>query len=391
MDKMDKIYIIDSWNYENSHEIFNAAFLKICQHISNDIYYFASASSIKCVKYLVNDIKNVTFNNIPVVRESPKIFIVFKYLLSALINILKVLTINKDSLIIFNHNINILALYIINQINKIAKRKILIFCHGELECLSNNFRRDWGLRGKFDRKMVRSFFLNKKVKLSDNISFIVLSGHILVNLKSALPVNIVKNFYVINHPIIFFSKMRNESVHNSINFGIIGRGNKDVAIKNIILLSRKFSREIEKGILTFFVNTDISIDPKLLIDNKIDYRLNKNGLNRDEYNKRLSTLDYVLFFYDSYLYNFTVSGAIFDAIIFEKPIIALRNNYFEYLFDKFPSLGILADNIDDMATIIKQIVNKEYKKEYSFDIVKQNFSPEAITPQFQHILERIYS
>jgi hypothetical protein len=238
--------------------------------------------------------------------------------------------------------------------------------------------------------MVRSFFLNKKNKLAGNISFVVLSEHVLENLKNVLPVNIIKNFYVIDIPNIFLSKMCNESGHKSINFGIIGRGNKEVAIKSIILLAKTFYAEIERGILTFSVNTDISIDQKMLIDNKIDHQSNKNGLNRDEYNKRLSSLDYVLFFYDSYLYNFTVSGAIFDAINFEKPVIALRNNYFEYLFDKFPSLGTLADNIDDMATIIKQIINKEYKKEYSFAVAKQNFSPEAIAPQFQHILERIY-
>ena len=60
----------------------------------------------------------------------------------------------------------------------------------------------------------------------------------------------------------------------------------------------------------------------------------------------------------------TASGAFTDAVNFEKPIIAIRNEFFDYYFKKFGNIGYLFDNIDDMAEKMIEIIERKPQEEY---------------------------
>ena len=53
-----------------------------------------------------------------------------------------------------------------------------------------------------------------------------------------------------------------------------------------------------------------------------------------------------------------------DAISFEKPVIAIKNDFFEYYFNKFGNIGYLFDNVNDMAKKMIEITANPNEEEY---------------------------
>jgi hypothetical protein len=49
-----------------------------------------------------------------------------------------------------------------------------------------------------------------------------------------------------------------------------------------------------------------------------------------------------------------VSGVLFDAIRYGKPIIALRTDVIDYYFKKYGNIGFLADTVDDLERIVNE-------------------------------------
>lgn len=101
----------------------------------------------------------------------------------------------------------------------------------------------------------------------------------------------------------------------------------------------------------------------------------------------MSELDYILLLYPTDTYRLIASGAILDCIRFRKPVIALRTDYFEYLFDKLGPFGILVNDIDEMAKEIERI-GKTPLPRYDFDKIASALSPNHLTPQLAEIISR---
>ncbi len=82
---------------------------------------------------------------------------------------------------------------------------------------------------------------------------------------------------------------------------------------------------------------------------------------RTDYENAISSLHYILFFYPNSMYRYIASGAFFDAISFEKPIIAIRNSFFEYYFNRYGEIGYLCDNLEEMSYYLSNINHERYK------------------------------
>jgi glycosyltransferase involved in cell wall biosynthesis len=85
--------------------------------------------------------------------------------------------------------------------------------------------------------------------------------------------------------------------------------------------------------------------------------LQKHGwLLPQELDSYINMMDVCVFLYPSDSYLFTASGALLEALAHLKPVVALHNPYFDYVFDKIGDIGYLCDTVDEMAAIIKEIV-----------------------------------
>ena len=102
-------------------------------------------------------------------------------------------------------------------------------------------------------------------------------------------------------------------------------------------------------------------------------------IESSSFNEEIHKLDYFLFLYPSSNYKYTASGALFDAFVHGKPIVAIKNDFFEYFFNKYPGIGFLYDSIEDLCEgILKlpQIDSFEYNNMVKMcKITLQNVSP----------------
>jgi glycosyltransferase involved in cell wall biosynthesis len=387
---MRKICIIDSYSWKNFHETFNASLLVECLSISNDIIYFTGLSSLKSLKYLtINyNLSNVSFNIIPVIKGKTKIHTLLRLLLSSIYNCILLFKIKKYYIIIYNYN-NLISLPLINFFNILLKKKIVIFCHGEFEIFNNLFKNQYTFFWKNYFNILKFYFTKKKINISTNIIFLVLGDNIKLNLKNHISNIYWNKLYSIDHSYIPNNLNKDNNKNKKIiKFGIIGQIRKEKNISDIILLAKNLSFEIINKKLKLIIIGFTSIMNEELKASGLIFSNKNYFLPREEYNKQISSVDYILFFYNENMYQFTASGLLLDVLNTEKPIIALKNNYFDYFFRKYGELGKLVNSIDDMTTIIKKIL--EGKEDFIFDFkyIQEKLKPENIAYQIENIFEQ---
>ena len=76
-----------------------------------------------------------------------------------------------------------------------------------------------------------------------------------------------------------------------------------------------------------------------------------------------------------------------DALFMEKSIIVLRNNYFEYMFEKYGEFGVLLNSIDEMAELIKELTEWKPLQVFDFKKIKNQLQPETIALELKTVFE----
>lgn len=115
-----------------------------------------------------------------------------------------------------------------------------------------------------------------------------------------------------------------------------------------------------------------------------------NPLDRDEFEQYAARIDYAVFCYPCPSYRLAASGALFDAFSFAKPIIAIRNPFFEYYFEEMGDIGYLYDSYEEMKESIINIVDNfpadRYEQQRS-NIIKnrEKYSVQRLGMQFKEL------
>lgn len=385
-----KIKLIDTFCIGNEHVQFNTSLLAMLSIINSKVLYYASKSNKENVfmlgesKYKFHE--KIVYKPILVWNGTGHISLLFRYVISLLQNIRFLISSKKSDFLIFNYN-NSFSLSLVNLLNKILNRKILIFCHGELEMLQST---DSGSMLSKLLKICLCVFFLKNTKINKNIHFCVLGESVLNNVKKIVTHEICSKFHYIDHPYIY-SQQKDRIRNTNLNFviGIIGSFSKQKGGDSFLSLARKF-RENNKNNVKFSITGRIYECIRELEDLGISLPRNKGEktIPFEEFYERIQQLRYIIFLYPADSYKLIASGAIMDAIDFEIPIIGLKNQYFEYMFSKFGRFGFLFDNIDD----IYDFINTDgfiYGLNINFAELKEATSPEKISQRLQTIITNI--
>jgi putative glycosyltransferase len=388
-----KVRFIDTLCTNGMHLLFNASLLAILEKIFDKISLYGEKNNINDeIKILEEngvDISKIERKNIylPIVKSRISNF--FLYLCSFFYNLYFIVIADKDDILVFNYN-NLLAVRMMNIFNKIFHRKTLIFCHGEMEFLIEN-RPSFGPFNRFTFYLGKCFFLNKKIRIEQNIKFVVLGDSILKNVKEILPLNISKSFITMDHSY-FFKKddIIKEKVikTENIKIGTVGLFYRLKGADDFCKLVSSINNK----------NIEFSITGKILYDVRklqelgvsLPENLGKDVIPRDILEKRIEDLDFILYLYPITSYKIMASGAILDALSFKRPIIALRNDYFSYIFEKFGEFGYLFDSLEDIINFLNQITLFSIDPTiFDYKMIQQRLSIDFVSKTFREELESI--
>lgn len=381
--KMKTLQIVDSYSVGNFHEMFNSAMLIVCSRQVEHIVYRADVGSQDCILSHVvangyeEDVSKVEKKTLFVVRKESTIGLLCRTMVSAFQNV-RYLFVKRKEPIVYMHS-DAFSIYLLNFFNMILKRPVWIVCHGELELLINNPR--W-YKPSFLYKQLFVFFY-KYVPVSRHLHFIVLGESILSNLKKILPEGREKLFVSMEHPY-FFKKEHTykEILHGKLVLGTIGSMNVFKGYYRLLDLAKMLQVPILDNKITLAVTRIENV--KMDYQGLIHCASKHNGLlPRNKYEQFINGLDYVLFLYASNSYKFIASGAIFDAISYGKPIIALRNDYFVSIFEQSGDIGYLCENIEEMACLIIKLLDKPDKVDY--DNFLQNMEKAKLLYAPEHV------
>ena len=366
---MIKIRMVDSVCFDNWHLQFNAQLIEILSNIADIVEY-------RGVQHIGENRPNIKRKKLFVVTSSGRWGIIWRYLFSMLNDTWQLIVAPNDEIIVYSFDSN--PVRILNMLNKVIRKRIILFRHGSMEMLRTN-PAGKGMFYRFENKLNKQFFLNKDLRISDDLHFFVLGDIIFKNLSVLLSEDKMKHFHSIEHPYVFDknSLKRHREINSQLNVGTLGVFNEYKGGRSILELAKilKF-----KGIdnVNISITGKIDFDISILRDAAIDLPSNdgESMVSIVELKNRINQLDFILYFYPKDTYKLTASGALFEAINRKRPIIAIRNEYFEYIFNKYGSIGYLVDTLDEMADIIYRISSGiENHVDYNFEQIQKLLSP----------------
>ena len=377
---------IGSYATGTIHQMFDTAFLHVCAESFDHIDCYKDKTTFPYIEEMGKKygfMQKVSLNPIKLIKASTRFSELFHFVKSAWLNITLYLRLKND-VIIYAYN-NLFSLHIIHFMNKIFHKKIIICVHGELESLVNN---EGGLFAKVNGIILRNYLLHKTIQ--KEIFFLVLGDSIFENLKRIIPPKNIHHFFSIDHPCYMNDLEKCGRMREDFNkFGLLGT-----------LSAMKGFESFE-----YFVNRikELSNDKyKISIIGRIDSHdhdafLQEKGIDvtwsylaREDFETRILECDCVLFFYPATSYKLIASGTILDAISLCRPVLAIKNDFFDYIINKSNYPAILCDNVDKMIEVIRSGSIKELNSNER-TMKRDVFAPSQVALQLQEICQKIMS
>lgn len=230
-----------------------------------------------------------------------------------------------------------------------CRYKIIIVLHGELERIRDN-------------KSLKSSFFGYFLKwgllwFRDSETFFLVFGEVIKsNLLQELP-RLNSNLIIsIDHPYPYhyFNKL---GKFDTINFVSLG-ANSIFKNSHYIVELASFIKGNSKRETCFMLAGKIFPGIEYYLNNSVILYSNSYDLiPRSEIDDRARISHFSLFFYTNEHYKLCSSGAFFDAVQYELPIISLKNDFIEFYFKKYGDIGFLYQSLEELKSGVLSLVN----------------------------------
>jgi hypothetical protein len=365
-----KILVIEPNMQNSSHSAINAGFLAVFKEFFHSpIVFFAAASHLKFVN---ND--NVEKRSIFNFSYSPKYFI-FNEIIYFLRHLRFLLLSTKYDYIIYLGSWPI-GIIIISYLNRLPQlqRNIIICMHGQLEAYLPKSKIGFS---KYYYLINRFIF-----KSNDRVRYIILGDPIRKASAFLFDSNKVISM---DQPFIFNNEMSKKKISLAkIKVGLIGRFNESKNANAFFVLLNLLNKNTFDRFEIFIIGKiEIDIPSKILNNIKII----PGNLPKEAFNDLLKSLDYSLSVLDSNYYRATASGAVFESIQFNLPILGLNNPFLSYYFEKSGGIGYLFRDLHEFADFLNTFdIEKESIAYHNFQLnlqkLKEMLSVKALAKQF---------
>ena len=381
---MSKIRYVDTYCQGMVHLQFNASLLAICSFVVNEVEYRGAQDILS----MAGNPQNVLCKKMFVVSGDGRCSLILRYLIGAILNIWQLLTVPRNTILIYNYN-NLFSAGVLNFINKIFGKRVIFFCHGEMELLVADPNKG-GVLHKLLTRLARNFFLGN-CAIAPFTRFFVMGDAIYSNLSKIIAIDKMSQFCKLDHSYIFSRSQGTKSPDTMLNFGTVGvlsplKGGDSLCLLADMLKQRSINN------MTLSVTGRIHINVEALLSRGISLPSNLGNapIDQHEFANRIESLDFILFLYKHDSYKLTASGAIMDAIDRRRPVIAIKNDYFSYLFNKYGEFGYLVEDIQEMFELIVKIVNGLNEQHvFDFDTLQGKLFPMSLAKDFDKQLRNI--
>lgn len=255
--------------------------------------------------------------------------------------------------------------------------KCIVIPHGILEFI---------IEKPFVFSLARLFWFRNALvfKNADQIRYMVLGPSIEKELSSYLPI-IKKHITSIDLPYFLKeSELKPVFTDNVIRFGYFGVANRDKGSDLLFKIAGEtHQRQTAAGPEFTLIGHITNQKDMDMLSDFVKVPSPDTPLSREDFDTYAKDIDYAIYFLNAAPYKLRASGALFDAFSYAKPIIALRNPFFEYYFETMGDIGYLCSSYEEMKEVVVDILNNKPADRYSRQqnnilLGRQQFSLEKI-------------
>ena len=339
----------------NVHEMIDASLIgMLSSHF--DVYSYAQESRIPCLQNTIRSLWNsdtILWNNL----KNGSIQGIFNTLKACLREVRVIFKHKKDNPIYIISFLNGISANIINLICILTKIRVVFIAHNDLECINKKKNR---LNG-FKKYLLYLFYT--KMPLGRNLRIMVLGDSILSNVSHYMKQGRMRHFFSFDHPYFSSSQTFDEiSFFNkkNIDIGLVGRMDTRPSRGFANLCDFANTVSSDSSIKIHIISSIDKCLINLLPTNIVVRQESDCVLSRNEYDNEIKKMDYLLIPYHQDFYKLTASGAVFEAIVNNKPALMYSTDYFTYLSKKFGNFGIFVDTLNKEQLLIKLHDQKQY-------------------------------
>lgn len=319
---------------------------------------------------------NIKFNKFFFPDANSKIKLLFREILAIIYISLIFIYLSRRKKTIEFYFLSVIPLthFYVKLINVFFSYKVTIFLHGELEAYKKqtnlpSFKYYYSIACK----AIRIFNYHFK--------YIVLGESIFKNLNKIIN---TENISFIDHPYSYDEIFHIEKTNKVISFGSVGKAIIGEKNSHLIFKLAEFIRNNNNVSHTdnsrFTIVGTLSKELHSYANDYVDFNEQKGMLSDVEFETRILTLDFILFFYNSDSYKYTASGAFFDCVKYEIPFIAIKNDFFNYYQEKYGPIGYLEDDYQLIEKRILLLLNaSEEDKINEIKVFKNNLKTMKVT------------
>lgn len=388
---MNRAILIDPYSKGCYHEVINISYLIMIMKSYDNIIYIADRTACANVKKQLDNLNirhcQITF----ISKRIPKVPIlkdgyayVVQMILIGLFDWFYSIKYKNDD-IFYNGNV-FYGIFLLNYLPFGTHNRLFILCHSELENIQKDRRSPIEkFQGSFWR------FIFGKCSLSKRFHFILLGDRMCEYFKKQINVNNQNLVYSIDHPYIrcqYQESYRGDckvyEFSDYVKIGIPSLVSPTRGLHNFNAIIKNLNN---KNVHLFFISRvvgDLIKSPQVSI-------LSTDSLSSySVYSENLIPMDYLLYLYDYGSYKMTASGAVLEAIWRRKPILALKNSYFDYLFEKYGAFGCLCDTIEEIIDLINNGLDKIKYNLFveNIETIRTHLLPENVAEDFKNIIDK---
>lgn len=225
-----------------------------------------------------------------------------------------------------------------------------IVLHGELESVKFN---------KHFANKIWGVFLRKAMTVHrPNIRYVILGQSIYKNLLQVIPSFSSQRTIVLDHPYPFTDQLPKKQSDHPITFASIGVA---TTAKNSHFFFQAAAQLKDLGLANrgrFYVCGQVYENMQPYLNDYVEFRRDKAPLSREELNNLVLASHFAVFYYEDSHYSLCPSGAFWDSINAELPLLYVSNDYFNFYKGIVGEIGLEFDTPDDLNNYIVEIAEK---------------------------------